>query len=179
MRYGPGMELKKSAVLIHQNMCWTHIYIYGILPKGPYPPCLRMADRALLARYPRIEITILFACEMGWWEALWLSFKFKTTLISLQNNVILHTKQMPQKLFANISSNRYFSQCSLLGKIPKPLGHRVFLLPLPVIPCAVHGGHTGWPIYLPRVWVTHGHAWSHWRKTVLGMIFILIIIQIL
>ena len=24
-------------------------YIEGILPKGPYPPCLRMADRALLA----------------------------------------------------------------------------------------------------------------------------------
>ena len=25
--------------------------IGGILPKGPYPPCLRMADRALLAGY--------------------------------------------------------------------------------------------------------------------------------
>ena len=25
----------------------------GILPKGPYPPCLGMADRALLAGYPR------------------------------------------------------------------------------------------------------------------------------
>ena len=28
-------------------------YINGILPKGPYMPCLRMADRALLAVYPR------------------------------------------------------------------------------------------------------------------------------
>ena len=28
----------------------------GILPKGPYPPCLRMADRALLAGYPRWEM---------------------------------------------------------------------------------------------------------------------------
>ena len=28
-------------------------YLDGILPKGPYPPCLRMADRALLAGYPR------------------------------------------------------------------------------------------------------------------------------
>ena len=28
-------------------------YIEGILPKGPYPPRLRMADRALLAGYPR------------------------------------------------------------------------------------------------------------------------------
>ena len=30
----------------------TKPYIEGILPKGPYPPCLRMADRALLAGYP-------------------------------------------------------------------------------------------------------------------------------
>ena len=28
-------------------------HIDGILPKGPYPPCLRMADRALLTGYPR------------------------------------------------------------------------------------------------------------------------------
>ena len=27
--------------------------IEGILPKGPYQPCLRMADRDLLAGYPR------------------------------------------------------------------------------------------------------------------------------
>ena len=32
--------------------------IDGILPKGPYPPCLRMADRALLAGYPRHAITL-------------------------------------------------------------------------------------------------------------------------
>ena len=31
----------------------NHIKIDGILPKGPYPPCLRMADRALLAGNPR------------------------------------------------------------------------------------------------------------------------------
>ena len=31
--------------------------VEGILPKGPYPPCLRMADRALLAGYPRSVLT--------------------------------------------------------------------------------------------------------------------------
>ena len=31
-------------------------HIEGILQKGPYPPCLRMADRALLAGYPRHEV---------------------------------------------------------------------------------------------------------------------------
>ena len=36
---------------------WS-VWIEGILPKGPYPPCLRMADRALLAGYPRcVDIT--------------------------------------------------------------------------------------------------------------------------
>ena len=30
----------------------------GILPKGPYPPCLCMADRALLAGYPRLQFYI-------------------------------------------------------------------------------------------------------------------------
>ena len=33
----------------------------GILPKGPYPPCLCMADRALLAGYPRIK-DFFFTC---------------------------------------------------------------------------------------------------------------------
>ena len=33
---------------------WSTL-IEGILPKWPYPPCLRMADRALLAGYPRYK----------------------------------------------------------------------------------------------------------------------------
>ena len=37
--------------------------IEGILPKGPYPPCLRMADSALLAGYPRNMHTIT-----RWWS---------------------------------------------------------------------------------------------------------------
>ena len=32
---------------------YLYVYIDSILPKGPYPPCLRMADRALLAGFPR------------------------------------------------------------------------------------------------------------------------------
>ena len=46
---------------IHDNVFPNHqaqnhgssLKIEGILPKWPYPPCLRMADRALLAGYPR------------------------------------------------------------------------------------------------------------------------------
>ena len=42
----------------------------GILPKGPYPPCLRMADRALLAGYPRItsETTTKSMGRIGWYQ---------------------------------------------------------------------------------------------------------------
>ena len=39
----------------------THTHIEGILPKGPYLPCLRMADRALLAGYPQY---MKINCEM-------------------------------------------------------------------------------------------------------------------
>ena len=37
---------------------WSEIswYFDGILPKGPYPPCLRMADRTLLVGYPRFML---------------------------------------------------------------------------------------------------------------------------
>ena len=34
-------------------VCHCRPHLDGVLPKGPYPPCLRMADRALLAGYPR------------------------------------------------------------------------------------------------------------------------------
>ena len=56
-------------------------YIQGILPKGPYPPCLRMADRALLAGYPRHLIALaafhhhqLLVCpNTTWLPARWAS----------------------------------------------------------------------------------------------------------
>ena len=42
----------------HMLNCFKEID--GILPKGPYPPCLRMADRALLSGYPRNENVPLY-----------------------------------------------------------------------------------------------------------------------
>ena len=36
---------------------WPMIHVDGILPEGPYPPCLRMADRDLLAGYPRCKVS--------------------------------------------------------------------------------------------------------------------------
>ena len=50
--HAPGMQ----ACLNVEPCQVIHSYpiFDGILPKGPYPPCLRLADRALLAGYPRI-----------------------------------------------------------------------------------------------------------------------------
>ena len=45
--------VREKELKTHSLLSRTHID--GILPKGPYPPCLRMADRALLAGYPRYE----------------------------------------------------------------------------------------------------------------------------
>ena len=39
--------LNKQKAPLHD----TQQHFEGILPKGPYPPCLRMADRAFLAGY--------------------------------------------------------------------------------------------------------------------------------
>ena len=39
----------------HELYNWN-TKIDGILPKGPYPPCLRMADRALLAGYLEMKL---------------------------------------------------------------------------------------------------------------------------
>ena len=48
----------KSTYVYTYNIGITALpLIEGILPKGPYPPCLRMADRALLAGYPRHMVT--------------------------------------------------------------------------------------------------------------------------
>ena len=38
--------------------------IDGILPKGPYLPCLRMADRALLAGYPWNVVEVMHAIDV-------------------------------------------------------------------------------------------------------------------
>ena len=46
----------------------------GMLPKGPYPPCLRMANRALLAGYPELLMMwhtwVLEHLQAQWWPSL-------------------------------------------------------------------------------------------------------------
>ena len=83
-------HLKWSIQLVfdqgHVEMAWN-IYVYrrvslharpyleSIRPKGPYPSCLRVADRALFAGYPRSMFLSLFwycpsmlCLECTWWR---------------------------------------------------------------------------------------------------------------
>ena len=55
---------------LFQKLQFNCHYVEGIRPKGPYPPCLCMADRALLAGYPRLS---------QHWFGKWLSFKHKAS----------------------------------------------------------------------------------------------------
>ena len=48
--------------------------IEGILPKGPYPPCLRMADKALLAGYPLYLSGQWVKCSRGVKTAIFQHF---------------------------------------------------------------------------------------------------------
>ena len=59
--------------ILQGKKLWIYIYVYthidGILPKGPYPTCLRMADGALLAGYPRYMIVCPRELStMFWWH---------------------------------------------------------------------------------------------------------------
>ena len=48
------------------------LHFNGILSKGPYPPCLRMADRAPLAGYPRL---IDYHLEAELKEDVWIDLQ--------------------------------------------------------------------------------------------------------
>ena len=54
-KFVPAKEIGFWSLLLINTHCCSCFPrdIDGILPKGPYPPCLRMANRALLAGYPR------------------------------------------------------------------------------------------------------------------------------
>ena len=90
-------NISYGTVLWRHPTVWPfidHTYIDGILPKGPYPPCLRMADRALLAGYHRyaVEWRYMVLYNMIFHAALhWLTpgtykcYKFLVTQSMNQN----------------------------------------------------------------------------------------------
>ena len=76
----------------------TWLQFDGIPPKGTYPPCLSMADRALLAGYPRIVNDLYnkkeenMSCVHNSWDVLAIT-RLRTHW-SLENVVILNVKYL-------------------------------------------------------------------------------------
>ena len=87
---------------------YVHIYGYvdGILPKGSYPPCLRMADRALLAGYPWCTVVMIMGCSLPriiWWWLWQISIRKQFAKIVIYQccitfnvvNMVLWAKMLP------------------------------------------------------------------------------------
>ena len=58
------MTATAPVCIIQSDLVISRSNIEGILPKGPYPPCLRMADRVLLAGYPRNQVALPPLCRI-------------------------------------------------------------------------------------------------------------------
>ena len=81
------IEVRGSDHTAHRCLQQVLLYVDGILPKRPYPPCIRMADRALLAEYPRCVMECV-SFELG---------IHYLTEMALRHNVILESQCCAQK----------------------------------------------------------------------------------
>ena len=61
----------KTIVIVNRSnsFCCLLFHSDGILPEGPYLPCLRMADRALLAGYPRLVLVGISLLGSNHWRS--------------------------------------------------------------------------------------------------------------
>ena len=75
---GCVLSLNKSNPTISAS---DSINFDGILPKGPYPPCLRMADRALLVGYHHIAVSIKIYFTLCYWTEICLPTALASCLI--------------------------------------------------------------------------------------------------
>ena len=74
--------------------------IDGILSKGPYPPCLRMADRALLAGYPRYIPYKLEQKQVCWLrpnDPIWHQWTW-SSLVQVTACCLFGTKSLPEPM---------------------------------------------------------------------------------
>ena len=61
---------------IYQSISILCLYIEGILPKGPYLPCVSMAGRALLAGYHRYMLVLILPRPLNYLFILFCVTKF-------------------------------------------------------------------------------------------------------
>ena len=90
------------------------LHFDGILQKGPYPPCLRMADRALLAGYPRFysityfSSSVMSALNFLFWSSLCISSSsFLLLVLLIVFNKPLALKQNTTRCNDCVGSNQW------------------------------------------------------------------------
>ena len=81
---------KPDIVAIAECIAWEIRHFEGILPKGPYLPCVSMAGRALLAGYHRfmMHYTAIQVMSWGWNYTLWLLTCYMMTNLALAFTII-------------------------------------------------------------------------------------------
>ena len=91
-------DFRDTWVVVGYQFCLGSSYIEGILPKGPYPPCLRMADRALLAGNPRYVFSLVgsFHYQMKIWrcvsETIFLCGGVHVKQIEMEINIYIYMR---------------------------------------------------------------------------------------
>ena len=145
-------------------------HIEGILPKGPYLPCVSMAGRALLAGYhwydislclhPNINVVVTTTFFCGWENSCPL-----VTDAKFLNDVI--TKNRMKKINSRLNSNcqwKFNSEicswcidlaiCSIMALMICSINHILIIPP----PKEVGGGYTGFTLFiiicLQKVYIT-------------------------
>ena len=118
----------------HKNNCKKRqeTLINGILPKGPYLPCLRMADRALLAGYHRFEHCGLVHLipELWWWNSFpWSASRYVQivwVILSIEKNLQIYSYICHNCSCWWTSINAEISATTLISKLVTSICSRWF-----------------------------------------------------
>ena len=142
-----SIQLMPQPGLDHSNNQDRALYIEGILPKGPYRPCVSMAGGALLAGYPQYEV---YRCPI--FDTLKASQNgcpfaddivrciFLNKNISILNKISL--KYVPSGLIGNMAALVQIKAWLRTGD--KPLCEPMLLCFTDIYICVCHLASTSW-----------------------------------
>ena len=106
MKYWTMLGVSLHTVNYRQTFWESKSDIKGILPKGPYPPCLRMADRALLAGYPQYVMKVWSCnrhpqrvyCMYSTFQTKWCVIPHNIFFCCFWHSIILYWNLMCEKI---------------------------------------------------------------------------------
>ena len=117
---------------VDKNYQWDKIeckhQIVGIMPTGPYPPCLRIADRALLAGYPRNQHYV----STVWYQDTsttqwWTSSAFDGLIVCRISAKLSHSRSQPPQVFLGNNIYRVTKCMALQRTTCVPHAHKMLM----------------------------------------------------